>query len=129
MANDQPVDFEPDVMNGDCPSRQVLQHMTSRWAVLVMIALGEGRLRFSGLKRRIGGISERMLAQTLQVLEADGLILRESFDVVPPHVEYELTPLGESLREPIRHMAAWAIENQSAIDAARAAFDQTAATD
>lgn len=99
--------FPPDVMAADCPSRAILQHLTSRWAVLVMIALSDGRLRFSQLKRRIGGISERMLAQTLQVLEADGLILREAFDVVPPHVEYELTDLGRGAGLRLRDFATW----------------------
>lgn len=107
VPEDIPPDFHPDVMARDCPSRLILQHLTSRWAVLVMIALGDGRLRFSQLKRRIGGVSERMLAQTLQVLEGDGLILREAFDVVPPHVEYELTPLGRGAAERLRDFACW----------------------
>lgn len=108
MPEDRPPqEFAADVLSEACPSRQVLAHMTTRWAVLVMIALGEGRLRFSQLKRRIGGISERMLAQTLQVLEADGLILRQAYDVVPPHVEYELTPLGRGAAERLRALADW----------------------
>jgi DNA-binding HxlR family transcriptional regulator len=84
-----------DLMAAECPSREVLKHLTSRWGVLVMIALEDGETRrFSQLKRAIGGVSERMLAQTLQWLEADGLVLRIAHDVVPPHVDYRLTPLG-----------------------------------
>ncbi|MGQ0567373.1 MAG: winged helix-turn-helix transcriptional regulator [Gemmobacter sp.] len=73
-----------DVLASDCPSRPVLQHLTSRWGALVMIVLATGTFRFSALRRRIGGISERMLAQTLQALEADGMVLRRAHDVVPP---------------------------------------------
>ena len=82
------------VLVPECPSRMVLQHVTSRWGGLVMIALQTGTHRFSTLRRRIGGVSERMLAQTLQLLEGDGLVRRVAHDVVPPHVEYSLTPMG-----------------------------------
>ncbi|WP_138466432.1 helix-turn-helix domain-containing protein [Poseidonocella sp. HB161398] len=91
------------VMAAACPSRAVLSHMTSRWGVLVMVALQEDTHRFSALRRRIGGISERMLAQTLQNLEGDRLVHRHALDTVPPHVEYSLTPLG---REAAAHLAA-----------------------
>jgi DNA-binding HxlR family transcriptional regulator len=119
MAEDFLPPFPPDVLSENCASRQVLQHMTTRWAVLVMIALGTGRLRFSQLKRRIGGISERMLAQTLQVLEADGLVLREAYDVVPPHVEYELTALGRGASDRMCELALWIEGNLGALVAAR----------
>ena len=79
-----------------CPSRDVLKHLTSRWGVLVMVALRDGTHRFSDLRRKMGGVSEKMLAQTLQWLEQDGFINRVAYPVVPPHVEYSLTPLGES---------------------------------
>lgn len=91
------------VLAAECPSRQVLSHLTSRWGTLVMLVLLTGTHRFSALRRRIGGVSERMLAQTLQQLESDGFVHREVFDVVPPHVEYSLTPLG---REAGAHLAA-----------------------
>ena len=91
------------VLAAECPSRQVLSHLTSRWGTLVMLVLLSGTHRFSALRRRIGGVSERMLAQTLQQLESDGFVHREVFDVVPPHVEYSLTPLG---REAGAHLAA-----------------------
>lgn len=88
------ADRSANVMAADCPSRAVMQHVSSRWGGLVLIALQPGMLRFSGLRRAVGGVSERMLAQTLQRLEGDGLVLRTALDVVPPHVEYRLTPLG-----------------------------------
>lgn len=95
------------LMAADCPSRNVLKRMTSRWGVLVLIALETGTHRFSALRRKIGGVSERMLAQTLQWLEEDGMVARRAFDVVPPHVEYSLTPLGREAAEKVRLLADW----------------------
>ena len=90
-----------------CPSREVLKHITSRWGVLVLLVLETRVHRFSELRRAIGGVSERMLAQTLQWLESDGLVDRIAFDVVPPHVEYRLTPLGREAAEKVRELADW----------------------
>lgn len=111
-----------DVLAADCPSRLILQHVTSRWGALVLLALlAGGTLRFAQLRRRIGGISERMLAQTLQVLEGDGLILRHAHDVVPPHVDYRLTPLGAELAPRVMQLAGWIEENLPRLLAGRAA--------
>ena len=96
-----------DLMAAACPSREVLKHVTSRWGVLVLIALEGGTRRFSELRRAIGGVSERMLAQTLQWLEGDGLVERVAYQVVPPHVEYSLTPLGREAAERVRALADW----------------------
>ena len=82
------------VLSADCPSRAVLNHITNRWGGLVLLVLRDGLHRFSELRRRIDGVSERMLAQTLQELEADGFVKRTVHPVMPPHVDYELTPLG-----------------------------------
>tara|TARA_R110002033_G_scaffold46274_5_gene90833 strand:- start:14149 stop:14553 length:405 start_codon:yes stop_codon:yes gene_type:complete len=96
-----------DLMATQCPSRDVLKHVTSRWGVLALMALEDGTLRFSALRQQIGGVSERMLAQTLQALTADGFVNRVSFDVVPPHVEYSLSPLGREVAEKVRGLADW----------------------
>lgn len=96
------------LMSAECPSRDVLKHVTSRWGVLVLIALeAEAPLRFGALRRTVGGVSERMLAQTLQWLEGDGLVRREARPVVPPHVEYSLTPLGREAAARVRALADW----------------------
>ncbi len=119
-----PATFSDALRNGDirgnllaehCPSREVLKHVTSRWGVLVLIVLEGGTLRFSELRRRIGGVSERMLAQTLQWLEGDGLVLRVAHDVVPPHVDYSLTPLGREAASHVRQLADWIEGNMPAI--------------
>jgi DNA-binding HxlR family transcriptional regulator len=121
-----PATFSDALRNGDirgnllaehCPSRDVLKHVTSRWGVLVLIVLEGGTLRFSELRRRIGGVSERMLAQTLQWLEGDGLVLRVAHDVVPPHVDYSLTPLGAQAASHVRQLADWIEGNIGAIAA------------
>jgi DNA-binding HxlR family transcriptional regulator len=96
-----------DLMAAACPSREVLKHLTSRWGVLVLIALEGGTHRFGELRRRIGGISERMLAQTLHWLAQDGMVDRVVYDVVPPHVEYSLTPLGQEAAAKVRDLADW----------------------
>lgn len=96
-----------DLMAAACPSREVLKHVTSRWGVLVLMALRGETLRFSQLRRRIGGVSERMLAQTLQWLEGDGLVKRVAHEVVPPHVDYSLTSLGQDAAERVAALADW----------------------
>lgn len=96
-----------DVLTPLCPSRKILSHLTSRWGVLVLIALLSGTQRFSQLRRKIGGVSERMLAQTLQLLERDGIVERRAYEVVPPHVEYALTPLGKEAATKVRELADW----------------------
>lgn len=90
-----------------CPSREVLKHVTSRWGVLILVALRDGTHRFSDLRRKMGGVSEKMLAQSLQALEPDGFINRVSYPVVPPHVEYSLTQLGEQVSDKVAALADW----------------------
>ena len=98
-----------------CPSREILKHVTSRWGILILISLRDGKHRFSDLRRKIGGISEKMLAQSLQALEQDGFINRVSYPVLPPHVEYTLTDLGEQISEKVTILADWIEINLSKI--------------
>lgn len=104
-----------DVFSDKCPSRQILNHVTSRWGVLVLAALIDNTLRFSALRRRIQGVSEKMLAQTLQLLEGDGLVVRTAYQVVPPHVEYTLTPLGKEIACNVAALCDWIENNLSAL--------------
>ncbi|MGP3594025.1 winged helix-turn-helix transcriptional regulator [Vagococcus sp. WN89Y] len=103
-----------------CPSRDILKHVTSRWGVLILIALRDGTHRFSDLRRKMGGVSEKMLAQSLQWLEQDGFINRLAYPVVPPHVEYSLTPLGEQVSEKVAALADWIEVNVPEVLAFRA---------
>jgi DNA-binding HxlR family transcriptional regulator len=91
----------------DCPSRGVLKHVTSMWGVLVLITLKGGTHRFSDLRRKAKGVSEKMLAQTLQGLEADGFVDRMSHPVVPPRVDYSLTPLGREAASQVESLVDW----------------------
>ena len=111
----------------DCKRlNEVLSRVGDRWSVLIVAALSQyGVLRFNELKRNLG-ISQRMLSLTLRELERDGLVNRTYHPTIPPKVEYRLTSLGESFREPVRALAMWGLENLSAIDAARAAYDTEA---
>ena len=104
-----------------CPSRGVLEHVTSRWGVLVLVVLLEGTHRFSELRRKVAGVSEKMLAQTLQALEADGFVLREVHPVIPPHVDYSLTPLGQEVAVHVEGLADWIEEALPRVLAAREA--------
>jgi DNA-binding HxlR family transcriptional regulator len=108
-----------DVMVAACPSREALQHVTSKWGMLVLIALEAGTQRFSGPRRKIRGVSERMLAQSLQDLEGDRLVDRVAYDVVPPHVEYSLTVLGREAAEKVRLLADWIEDSLPRITEAR----------
>jgi DNA-binding HxlR family transcriptional regulator len=91
-----------DVFARDCTSRDVLGHVAGKWAVLALLALDEGGYRFNALRRRVQGVSEKMLSQTLQTLERDGLVEREVVSAIPPRVEYALTPLGARVAGQIR---------------------------
>lgn len=103
------------VLSKHCPSRSVLAHLTSRWGALVMIVLLDGTKRFSEIRRKIEGISERMLTETLRQLEQDGMLIRKSFDTVPPHVEYTLTTHGIQAAEKIKNLVDWLEDNLNEI--------------
>ncbi len=114
-----------DVFSDQCPSREVLNHVTSRWGVLVLMALLNGeKQRFSQLRKRILRISEKMLAQTLQALEKDGFVLRTVYPVVPPHVEYELTATGFEVANRVQVLAAWLEDNIGDIVASQQEYEK-----
>ncbi|MEU8239035.1 helix-turn-helix domain-containing protein [Actinoplanes missouriensis] len=108
-----------------CPSRDVLDQIGSKWAVLVMGELGrQGARRFTQLRRQLGGISEKMLTQTLRTLERDGLILRTVYPEAPIRVEYELTPLGQTLRGPLKALTEWSTQHIEEVVDARQKYDE-----
>jgi DNA-binding HxlR family transcriptional regulator len=117
-----------DVLDVACPTRQVLARIGDKWSMLVICALEPGTRRFSELRRQIGGITQKMLTQTLRGLERDGLVTREAFPTVPVTVEYTLTPLGHSLAEAVDTLRSWAYAHMDDIETARAAFAAQPAT-
>jgi DNA-binding HxlR family transcriptional regulator len=108
---------------GMCPQRLVLEHVTSRWGALVLIALLERSYRFSELRREIGMVSEKMLAQTLQTLERDGIVHRDAKPVIPPRVDYSLTDLGREAAEQVRGLSLWTAQRLAAVQRAREEYD------
>ena len=114
-----------DLQNSDCQKiSQVLARVGEKWSILIIMLLAGGPHRFTELKRSINGISQRMLTLCLRGLERDGLINRNVIAVMPPHVEYTLTPLGISLTKPVIALGNWASDHIGDIDTARALFDQ-----
>jgi DNA-binding HxlR family transcriptional regulator len=119
--------FPDGVFAADCPSRVVLDHVTSKWGTLVLLALAEGEpLRWSELRRRAEGVSEKMLAQTLRMLEADGLVHRDARPVVPPHVEYSLTAEGVDLAARLVPLMDWIADHAGDIVARTTPTDASA---
>lgn len=114
-----------DLQHADCQKiSQVLARVGEKWSILIIMNLAGGPRRFTEIKRAINGISQRMLTLCLRGLERDGLVKRTVHAVMPPHVEYELTPLGRSLTEPVIALGTWASTHIPDIDAARKAFDE-----
>ncbi|MFJ6077577.1 winged helix-turn-helix transcriptional regulator [Pseudarthrobacter sp. NPDC092419] len=106
-----PMTFADGVFPAGCPSRTLLDHITSKWGVLILLSLSEGGQRWSELRRRAEGISEKMLAQTLKTLERDGLVSRHAQPVIPPRVDYSLTEKGYELAALLIPLVGWAFDN------------------
>ncbi|WP_244961533.1 winged helix-turn-helix transcriptional regulator [Clavibacter zhangzhiyongii] len=120
MENEPPV---WNVMLATCPSRTSLARIANKWTAMIVIALSNGPLRFGALKDAVGGISGKVLADTLRDLRRDGILTRTSYDEMPPRVEYELTPLGLTLRAPLTALGEWAERHIREVLDARSAYD------
>jgi DNA-binding HxlR family transcriptional regulator len=112
----------------DCEVRQILDRIADKWSLLVIALLDTRTMRFNELRREIAGISQRMLTLTLRQLERDGIVRRTVYPVVPPRVDYDLTPLGASLHETIQALVTWTEAHQAEIAAAREAYDARSET-
>ncbi|MBV8579942.1 MAG: helix-turn-helix transcriptional regulator [Candidatus Eremiobacteraeota bacterium] len=114
----------PSPYSQGCPTRAILDRIADKWTTLVIGTLGcRAAVRFTELRRQIDGISQKMLTQTLRDLERDGLVTRTSYPVIPPRVEYALTPLGHTLREPLHALEVWAREHMDEVRHAQQRFD------
>ena len=111
--------MDSDIFLADCPARTTLELLTDTWSVLVVFGLRDGARRHSELLERIGGVSKKMLTQTLRKLERNGLVARRELRSAPPGVEYSLTPLGVTMLEPIAALSRWAEENADDIAGSR----------
>ena len=115
-----------DVYGRNCPTRRLLDRTGDRWTAPSVGTLDHGPLRFGEIARRIDGISQKMLTQTLRGLERDGLVIRTLYPQVPPRVEYELSPAGRTLQEPLRALEDWAESHMSGVLTSRELYDQSA---
>ena len=115
--------LHPNVLSAQCPTRQVLDLIADKWTTLVIYLLARGRQRYGDLHRQIGGISQKMLTQTLRKLERDGLVHRHVYPEVPPRTEYELTVLGHTLIEPMGALCGWAEGHLGELEQARKRYD------
>lgn len=115
---------EPEVFTANCPTQQVLETIADKWSVIVIYALSRKTQRYSELQRMIGGVSQKMLTQTLRKLERDGLVERHVYPVVPLKVEYSLTPLGQTLTQLLSAICQWAEVHLDEIEAARTRYDE-----
>jgi len=113
----------------DCPARQILDRIGDKWTVLILLLLGDGDVRFNELKRRIDGVSQKMLSQTLRALERDGLVIRGVKATAPVAVTYGITPLGNGLLTALRSMIDWAETHMVEVEAARRDHDCRNGTD
>jgi DNA-binding HxlR family transcriptional regulator len=122
-----PLPSDAEVYQGNCPTRAILDRIADKWTTLIIgiLAQSESR-RFNELKRMIGGISQKMLTQTLRDLERDGLVKRTMFAEIPPRVEYQLTALGKTLCGPIGALTQWAHDHIDEVKRAQAQFDERA---
>ena len=115
-----------DVFNSECPTRQVLDRIAAKWTVLIIRRLADGTMRFAQLRRAVGGISQKVLTNTLRGLERDGIVTRRLYASVPPRVEYSLTALGLSLVDLVAGICSWAEAHIEQVQEARAAYDTVA---
>ena len=120
MVSKDKCAYAPNVLSAECPTRMVLDLIADKWTTLVIYLLAGGTKRYGELQREIGGISQKMLTQTLRKLEEDGLVTRTVYPEVPPRTEYALTPLGRTLREPLSALCAWAHAHFHEVERARA---------
>src|SRR5216683_4342257 len=125
------VEPEAGVYSGPCPARELLDRIADKWTTLIIGVLTaiETPVRFTELRRAIGGISQKMLTQTLRDLERDGLVVRVAFPVIPPRVEYSLTPLGLTLKEPLGALSLWTERHSADVRKAQEAFDARVQTE
>ncbi len=122
---DVTVSQRPNPAHGNCSKvSQILARVGDKWTVLVVVMLGSGPKRFNEIRRSIDGISQQMLTRTLRGLERDGMVTRTIFPTIPPQVEYELTPLGRSLLDPVMALGSWAQAHIPCVDAARVEYDR-----
>ncbi len=120
------LEIEPLCFSSDCPSRALFDQIADKWSMMVLAVLDDGPQRFNAIRRRLQGVTQKSLTQCLRRLERNGLVSREVISFSPVAVQYQITPLGQTLQQPFRALHEWTVTKLPEVDAARQAFDATA---
>ncbi len=123
------LELEPLCFSSECPSRALFDQIADKWSMMVLAVLDDGPQRFNGIRRRLQGVTQKALTQCLRRLERNGLVSREVISLSPVAVQYRVTPLGSTLREPLQALHKWTLVRLPEVDAARRTFDDTASPD
>jgi DNA-binding HxlR family transcriptional regulator len=118
------LDLQPQCFSSDCPSRALFDQIADKWSMMVLAVLDDGPLRFNAIKRRLQGVTQKALTQCLRRLERNGLVSRRVIPVSPVGVQYEMTPLGRTLQQPLKELHAWTVGKLPQVENARQAFDE-----
>lgn len=118
------LELEPKCFSSKCPSRVLFDEIADKWSMMILAALDDGPQRFNGLKRRLDGVTQKALTQSLRRLERNGLVARHVISLLPVAVQYEMTPLGRTLQQPLKQLYAWTLDHLPRVEDARQAFDE-----
>ncbi|MGY4349033.1 DNA-binding HxlR family transcriptional regulator [Bradyrhizobium sp. GM7.3] len=118
------LDLQPQCFSSDCPSRALFDQIADKWSMMVLAVLDDEPLRFNAIKRRLQGVTQKALTQCLRRLERNGLLSRRVIPVSPVGVQYEITPLGRTLQQPLKELHAWTVVKLPQVENARQAFDE-----
>lgn len=122
------LELQPRCFSSDCPSRALFDQIADKWSMMVLTVLDDGPQRFNAIRRRLEGVTQKALTQCLRRLERNGLVAREVISLSPVAVQYQITPLGRTLMQPLRQLHEWTLSKLPDVDAARRAFDESSAS-
>ena len=120
------LELKPQCFSSDCPSRALFDQIADKWSMMVLAVLDDGPHRFNAIKRRLEGVTQKALTQSLRRLERNGLVSRQVISFSPVAVQYEITPLGQTLQQPFRELHKWTLDKLPDVEAARLRFDEVA---
>lgn len=120
------LELKPQCFSADCPSRALFDQIADKWSMMVLAVLDDGPHRFNAIKRRLEGVTQKALTQSLRRLERNGLVSRKVISFSPVAVQYEITPLGQTLQQPFRELHKWTLDKLPDVEAARLKFDKAA---
>jgi len=117
------IEIDPQCFSSDCPSRALFDQIADKWSMMVMTVLDDGPLRFNAIRRRLEGVTQKALTQCLRRLQRNGLVSRQVVSLSPVAIQYQITPLGRTLQQPLRELHGWTLSALPEVEAARKEFD------